>query len=58
MSKVDCRYCEYAVCDKPTDSECDCFVEDGCYFDHHVEKPEEEAKQCKHFLYCDVFPKN
>ena len=52
---IDCHYCEYAMCydDK---SECDCYCEDNCYFDHHI-KDSKEALNCTMFEYCDIFPK-
>lgn len=53
--KVDCHYCEYAMC-MDEDSGVDCYVADNCYFDHHV-IDSKEAKECACFEYCDVFPK-
>jgi len=56
MSEIrDCHYCEYAVCND-ANSEVDCYVEDGNYFQHHVREGK-EAEQCYDFEYCDVFPK-
>lgn len=53
---VDCHYCEYAICmDK--NSNCDCYAEDDCYFDHHVKNSKEEAENCNMFKFCDIFPK-
>ena len=37
-------------------SECDCYCEDNCYFDHHI-KDSKEALNCTMFEYCDIFPK-
>ena len=54
---VDCRYCDYCVCDSPTDDKVDCYVEDGCYFSHHIKDPVKEAQDCEWFRYCDSFPK-
>jgi len=53
--KVDCHYCEYAMC-MDEDSGVDCYVDDNCYFDHHV-IDSKGAKECACFEYCDVFPK-
>ena len=53
----DCHYCEYACCDD-ADGWCDCYVEDGAYFSHHVVDSKKEAEKCEWFEYCDVFPKD
>ena len=52
---IDCHYCEYAMC-YDNKSECDCYCEDNCYFDHHI-KDSKEALNCSMFEYCDIFPK-
>ena len=53
---VDCHYCNYAVC-HDENSEVDCYVEDFCYFDHHVKDSKKEAEACNDFIFCDSFPK-
>ena len=55
--KRDCHYCEYTVCENEK-SQCDCYSEDLTYFDHIVKDSKNEAKDCKLFKYCDIFPKN
>lgn len=55
MTNGDCHYCEYVMCEDKN-STVDCYVEDNCYFDHHV-KDGKEAEQCEWFKYCDIFPK-
>lgn len=54
---IDCHYCEYAICQDP-DGACDCYVDDECYFDHHVEDSKAEAESCNNFRFCNIFPKN
>lgn len=53
--KIDCHYCEYAMCESPK-SYVDCYVDDFSYFDHHV-VDSKEAINCAFFTYCDIFPK-
>lgn len=53
---IDCHYCNYACCESAK-SPCDCYVEDNCYFDHHVKDSKVEAENCQWFEFCDVFPK-
>lgn len=54
---IDCHYCEYGYCESP-DSDCDCFVDDFGYFDHHVKDSKKEAEECRWFKYSGVFPKS
>lgn len=53
---IDCHYCEYASCLDSKDK-CDCYVDDNCYFDHHVVDSKKEAENCSWFEFCDIFPK-
>jgi hypothetical protein len=54
-NKVDCHYCEYAMC-LDENSSVDCYADDNCYFDHHV-TDSKEAESCSCFEYCEVFSK-
>lgn len=53
---IDCHYCECAMCHEK-DGYCDCYAQDGGYFDHHVEDSKKEAENCLWFKFCDIFPK-
>lgn len=53
---IDCHYCEYAMC-QDEKSSVDCYVEDNCYFSHHVKDSKKEAENCLDFEFCDSFPK-
>lgn len=54
--KIDCHYCEYAMCIDEKSS-VDCYCDDNCYFDHHITDSKKEAENCNLFEYCGVFPK-
>lgn len=53
---IDCHYCEYACCEN-SNSWCDCYCDDGNYFNHEVKDSKKEAEECGLFVYSDIFPK-